>query len=180
MSNPRPGGPDPATPNSLQFANVAPGHYHLIAQSFGPGSCLDSVLFGGNDVRRNGVEVAAGGISAPLDVTLRTDCASVEVKVNASAGDKPVSILLLPDDPVLDVPVMNSSANNELAFPSLPPGGYRLYAFDTIDQLEYSDPEVMKQFTAQELTLTPNQKAQVTLPLISRSGGDRSTADAAQ
>jgi hypothetical protein len=152
---------------ALQFANVAPGHYVLRAQSSGPGNCIDSVRFGNSDVERDGISVVPGQASQPIRVFMRSDCASVQVKLARPEEAQTAWVLLLSDNPVFEL-MTNVSGSGMIQFPSLAPGKYRLYAFEDAENLEYSNPQVLSAFEAREVTLNSNQKAEVTLDPVKR------------
>jgi hypothetical protein len=51
---------------------------------------------------------------------------------------------------------------------TLSPGVYHVYAFTSIDELEYANPEVMRDFPSQEVELAPNQSLELTLKPVER------------
>ncbi|MDQ2776912.1 MAG: carboxypeptidase-like regulatory domain-containing protein [Acidobacteriota bacterium] len=173
--------PEPANTggktSALSFMNVRAGHYDLRAQVFGTG-CLDSVRYAGADAGREGLTVSPNGGTSPVEVVLRQDCATIQVRLNRPARSKSVSVLLLSDNPIFDPRVVNMTGEGPVNLPNLSPGNYRLYAFDDVANLEYGNPDAMRSFTAKELTLDPKQSAEVTLDVTERSA-DRSTSNGA-
>lgn len=168
----------PEKPALLRFDNVLPGHYLLRAGPQGS-TCVDSVRSGSSDVQREGLTLSAGEAVQAVQVYLRNDCASVQVKLNSSEGVATASILVASDDPTFEPPMINISGSAVSSFSGLTPGHYRLYAFDNANNLEYANPQAMSAFSAKELTLEPNEKAVVTLDVIKRSG-ERGNGDGAQ
>jgi hypothetical protein len=65
------------------------------------------------------------------------------------------------------------SQQDSFTFSGLAPGDYLIYAFDSADRLEYGNPDVLQPYTSQaaHVTLSPNQKAQVSLDLITVGDG---------
>jgi hypothetical protein len=175
--------PPPESANSggkastLSFVNVRTGHYDLRAQAFGTG-CLDSVRYAGTDAGREGLTVSPNGGTSPLEVVLRQDCATVQVRLNRPAGSKSVSVLLISDNPLFDPTLLTTMGDGPVTFRNLSPGNYRLYALDNVNNLEYGNPDAMRSFTAKELTIDPKQSAEVTLDVTERSA-DRSTSNGA-
>ncbi len=175
---PVPDARNPEKPALLRFDNVLPGHYFLRAGPQGS-TCVDSVRSGSSDVQREGLTVSAGQAVQAVQVYLRNDCASLVVKLNASEGVATASVLLVSDDPTFEPPVVDISSSRMFPFSGLTPGHYRLYAFDNVNNLEYANPEVLSAFPAKEVTLEPNQKAEIALEVIKRSS-ERSTGDGAR
>jgi hypothetical protein len=159
---------------TLSFLNVRAGHYELRAQVFGTG-CLDSVRYAGVDVGREGLTVSSNGGTSPIEVTLRQDCATIQVTLNRPVGSQSASVLLISDNPVFDPRLVNIAGDGPVNLPNLSPGNYRLYALDNVNDLEYGNPEAMRSFTAKELTIDSKQSVQVTLDVAER-GSDRSTS----
>jgi hypothetical protein len=54
--------------------------------------------------------------------------------------------------------------------PALTPGAYEVYAFDTVDDLEYANSEAMRSFSSQTVTLGANQTTQLKVKLTHRKG----------
>ena len=156
---------DGQQPSRLQFPDVRPGGYRLSVQSSGA-NCLDSVHSQGNDIAREGITVTPGQAPSPIEVTLRSDCASLQVKLNSEGPGKSASVLLLPDVPTIDPIVRNDDSASAAHFSSLSPGPYHVYAFSDTSTLEYANPEAMRSFAGKEVTLAPNQRAEITLDVI--------------
>jgi hypothetical protein len=55
----------------------------------------------------------------------------------------------------------------------LAPGEYLVFAFDRINDIEYSNPEVLQNYSSQaaHITLSANQRAKVALELIHTGEG---------
>ncbi len=65
-------------------------------------------------------------------------------------------------------PQDKNSAPGQFTLSSLAPGEYMVLAFDHADDVEYSNPDVLQNYTSQaaHVTLAPGQRATVTLELI--------------
>ena len=52
--------------------------------------------------------------------------------------------------------------------PGLAPGDYKLFAFDSVEQIEFRNPEVLDQYSSKavQVTLTARGKANATLELV--------------
>ena len=54
------------------------------------------------------------------------------------------------------------------SLPGLAPGGYRMFAVDSVDELEYMNPEVLAQYAAKavQINLAPNGQTKVSLDVV--------------
>jgi hypothetical protein len=162
--------------STLRVAGALPGVYWLqIYQSRG---YVASATSGGVDLLLNPLVVAPGGSAAPIDITLRDDAAEIDGTIEDSSNDKAAH---LQSPAVYCVPLPDSGGNFTQAnvqanldqpirfqCPNLPPGSYRVLAFDTQQtQLEYRNPEAMRPYESKGSTvrLTGGQKESVTVSI---------------
>jgi hypothetical protein len=61
--------------------------------------------------------------------------------------------------------------NGAFSLSGLTPGDYTVYAFTDISGLEYTNPEALREFSGQKITLGPGAKAALQLNLITRGDG---------
>jgi hypothetical protein len=178
---------------SLALGNVAPGRYWVDVES--SRGYVAAVTSGGIDLEHEPLVVDSGGPAPTIEVTVRDDGAQIEGTVEGgdaqlSAGRTLAAAALgitLPGAQkkfayVYCVPLPDSSGRfTEVdALPdgtftalNLPPGTYRVLAFQQPAELEYLNPEAMRQYEAQgqvvrvsggqtehvSLTLTPTATA---------------------
>jgi Carboxypeptidase regulatory-like domain len=156
----------PVPDGSQIFYAVAPGAYRFSAQTFGAG-CMESVMSGNVDLMRDELRVSAGQQPAPIDITLADNCASVSGSVRAA---KHVNgyVILLSDSMILTPPVSPVLPNGKFQFSNLRPGSYRLYAFSDLANLEYANPEALRNFPSQQIELAAGQQTEIDIDLISR------------
>jgi hypothetical protein len=143
--------------------NVQPGTYRVAVQTWGP-NCLDSVTSGSLDLTRNELVVSAGSPPQPITVALRTDCAQLDASVNQKAQ---ANILVIADSHCIE-PLSATVSSDKMTFANLSPGDYMVYAFTDVNGLEYTNPEVMRNFSGQHVTLAAGQKSSLTLDVIDR------------
>lgn len=159
--------PPQAQGDPLTFRGVAPARYKVTVDAFN-GHCVESVFYGSTDLTRETLVVAPGSGSPPITVALRSDCAALNGTVRSSNGNtQGVAVLLsesLADSPKL----AQLQPNGSFAFQDLSPGQYRVYAFSSLIGVEYANPEALRGFSSEEVKLTANQKANVTVDLIVR------------
>jgi len=81
--------------------------------------------------------------AGPLELVLADDGGTVEGQVTADEGPAPAWILLAKDG----VPSRNASSDpaGHFKIDNLPPGDYRIYAWDDNSTVEYANPEWLRQ-----------------------------------
>lgn len=167
-------------PMPLQFQNVRPGKYSLSVQSFGP-QCLDSAWSGDSDLRREYLTVASGSEPQPITINLRSDCAKLDATLDSSETHQSGFLVVVPAGvgrPYVSQ-IGKAGANGTFILVgdvsntgtlTLSPGTYELYAFTSLDGVEYTNPKVLQQFNGQTVSLDANQKLQVNLTLEDPKG----------
>ncbi|MBV8708791.1 MAG: carboxypeptidase regulatory-like domain-containing protein, partial [Acidobacteriaceae bacterium] len=158
----------PPDHQTLVFKGVLPGSYQVQANSFSR-TCIGSISSGGTDLLREDLTVVNGSAQgAPIEVSLRDDCATLTLAADASPGVN-VNFLLVPNSVSMQPRVM-SVGSGSLSIPGLTPGEYTVYALSDISDLEYANPEAMRKFSGQKVTLGPGETAKMQLNLITNGG----------
>ncbi|HWF07828.1 MAG TPA: hypothetical protein VG297_05150, partial [Bryobacteraceae bacterium] len=152
---------NPESPQGL-----LPGAYQ-VSVSVANGSCIDTVTSGNTDLSRDPLIGSPGGTPAPIDVSLRSDCASLTV--HAADGTLPASVLLISDNHVIE-PAMQEAPAGTSEFANVSPGQYVVYAFSSLDDLEYANPEALREYSGQSVTLAPKEHAEVKIAIAARGG----------
>ena len=141
-----------------------------------------SIRSGNLDLLHQPLVVGAGGATAPIDITMRDDTAEISGTIDGIASSSQESgVAGQRRVRIYCIPLGDSSGNfteggvhpdGSFDFPGVPPGTYRLLAFDggTVDptQIEYRNPEAMQAYDAKGVVvhLASSQKERVTLPMI--------------
>ena len=164
----------------LVILSPGPGRYTAV---FSPnyGFYVQSATCGNVDLLREPLVVGSGAAMPPIEVTLRDDAGSLEVKFNTPA-ENGAQILLVADDKPAQSPhvayvssspsrqtgIRSINPGSTITIPNLAPGNYTVYAFDRIDDLEYADPDVMQKYQthATHITIHPGDRANATVELI--------------
>jgi hypothetical protein len=152
-----------SVPGPLAAVYTLPGPYwvHTHVQK---GYCEASFTAGGANLAREPVIIGLSGSSAPMDLTVRDDCASLTVDLpqNLMAqapGEEPFyTVYIVPDfDSTTDMePItLRPSTGGSVTLQDLAPGSYHVYMFDAPVRLEYRNLAV--------LAALPNQGQSVTL-----------------
>jgi hypothetical protein len=177
--------PRKANDNDLVLDNVRPGRYWLkVDPSRG---YVASAVAGSADLLRQPLVVGPGGASLPIEIVLRDDGAAIDGTVEgmpvapAAGGAGAVSIVRIemPVGYVYCIPLPDSpgrftatwvSPQGTFQFQQLPPGAYRVLAFDRQqNELEYQNAEVMSRYDDKGpiVRLGPGQTEHVRVSLIS-------------
>ncbi|MBV8809885.1 MAG: carboxypeptidase regulatory-like domain-containing protein [Acidobacteriaceae bacterium] len=155
----------------LVIQGALPGNYRVVAQAGGP-YCVASVSSGGTDFSNNDLVISPGSNPAPLQVSLRSDCAELNLQMRSADTNAHASLLLVSDSNVFEPRPMMVQAGASFGGGTLPPGNYRLYTVADLSNLEYMNPEALRNLSAQEITLAPNQKATVTIDVPGEGGSN--------
>lgn len=153
----------------MEIPAVPPGTYHAAVHVFGP-ACLGTISSGSTDLASQDLTVSAGAAPQPITVTLRSDCATLSGIVHTDGPKAPVKVLVIPESGVAEPQTISAAPESQFSIKGFTPGDYRVYAFSTLDGLEYTNPDALADFDANEITLSPNQTASVSLNLIVRGG----------
>jgi hypothetical protein len=166
-----PNGPDD---ESLIIENVQPGSYRVQATT-GVGY-ISSITSGGADLLHKPLLVSPGSAPPAIEITLRDDGAEVDGTVEVPSQGSTFRLPVVHFVPMADgggqFRVTWVSGDGRFQLQQLPPGAYRVLAFDRQrPDLEYATDEVLRQYDskAQVIHLVTGQKEHLRLPLISRS-----------
>jgi hypothetical protein len=169
--------------DSLVIENVQPGRYRVrVNTSIG---FVSSITSGGTDLQRQPLVVGLGGSTPPIEITVRDDGAQVEGMIEGttttearragfnSLGQSPGNVYFVPmADSGGQFSVAWVSPDGKFQLQQLPPGAYRVLAFDRQKpDLEYASDEVMGQYDskAKVIRVVSGQKEHLRLPLITAS-----------
>jgi hypothetical protein len=137
-----------------------------------------SATSGGVDLLHKPLVVGAGGASAPIEITLRDDTATLDGTVSPipPTGGEPnpygagVSVFCYPIESEVGRLVQGfAGVDGKFSIQNLPPGRYLVLAFSTPNQnLEYRNQEVLRQYESKGtiVSLEPGQKAGVKVSVL--------------
>ena len=155
-------------PGPLSVSTLPPGAYWLHTVVSAPDLCESSFTAGGASLGHEPLIVGPTGTTAPLTLTLRDDCASLQLSLPASlaapvAGEEiAYMVYVVPDfDYTSSIPpaVLRSSSGGSFTIHNLPPGSYHVYAFPGSVDLEWHNPEVLASLPGKTITLEPSASA---------------------
>jgi hypothetical protein len=153
---------------TLNGSYVPPGVYWVHAYVNGGGLCEQSFTAGGANLAREPLTIGPGGVTTPLELTLRDDCARLELSLpeNATAlnaGVEPYyTVYVVPDfDSTRDLSpaVLRPSVDTSYTVSGLTPGNYHVYTFAGDVRLEYRNPAALAALeqAGQAVTLSPGE-----------------------
>lgn len=161
-----------AGPGTLDTLPPAPGRYWLHSIVAQAGYCESSFTAGGANLGREPLLVGLGGLTAPLTLTLRDDCAQIKLNLptaaaGMAAGEEPsYTVYLVPDfDFTVEAnnATLRASTGGTVTFSSVTPGAYHVYTFAAPIDLEYHNPEALAAYPSQSITLAPGDTQTLTL-----------------
>jgi hypothetical protein len=166
---------DGSSDNSLfEIDNVLPGRYWVQASPFQ--SYVYSMTSGGVDLAREPLVIGPGNTTAPIQITLRNDGGQIAGTVNSSssvavspssAGEMAIIfVYAIPQFPnSSQIPQAFVQNSGKFTIPDLPPGSYRVVAFDTLQEIDTSDAQQLSRWTAKGQTVTVEAGATASVQL---------------
>lgn len=145
--------------------SVKPGVYSAAMRA--STGYVKSAVCGNTDLLREDLIVPDGGAVPPIEITLAQDSGSLTLKLPAGT-DNSAGILIVPDtSPALaeERPFQDGA---ELFVAGLAPGDYKVFAFASLDEVEYANPDVLARYrsNATEVTIPPNGTVTASVQLI--------------
>lgn len=136
---------------TFTLPNVHAGRYRLRLYGFPPEYYLESARLGGYDILDGGLVVDGVPVRGALDLLLTARGGHILGSV-LSEG-RPTSgalVVLVPDPPYRDrfekYSVTHCDQSGRFSLPGLPPGEYKLFAWEEIDSEAYLNPDFLRLF----------------------------------
>ncbi len=152
--------------------NLMAGNYRVMVSGFPEEYYLKSVSFGGSDVLETGLSVDSGSASAQLECVLSAGGSTVSGTVVKDDKPAQATVLLVPDPPRRDrqdlYSMKRTQGDGSFAMVGLPPGDFKLFAFEDPDPDLLNDPSLLQPYEAKgsSVHLEEGQKQTVQLELI--------------
>ncbi len=140
-------------------------------------------MSGPTDLLREPLRVLPTGTPRPIEVTLRDDSASLNVRLAPTpnqqpqaSNDQPVFILCIQLDRPQAQTINFVTQQDQFPLPNLPPGRYLLLASHqpTFQGYEYHDEEALRDLIPKgaTITLAPSQQADIQIPVVPDEEGN--------
>jgi hypothetical protein len=142
---------------SFRLTDVPPGNYRVQLTPPAP-FYVKSVTLGGRDISNSDFMVAPG--AGNIEVVLADDGGAVEGDVSTDDGPSPAWVLVQKDG--VSSRNARTDASGHFKIDNLPPGDYKVYAWDDNSNVEYGNPEWMRQNgKGVAVSVAPGQTASV-------------------
>lgn len=166
---------------AFTIENVTADRYRFAAMALPRGTYIKSVRVSGQDVTRQEIDFTSGA-AGNLEVILGNKPATVSGTITkAGAESLPGLVIVVPDGaapvqsnygPFPGSPLEASvDQNGAFSIQNVPPGDYRVYAFEEFDRTEGYDPEFLKKFesSSEKLKLSEGDAKTLSLKQIPSS-----------
>ncbi len=147
---------------------ASPGSYRVLARGSG-NWYVKSVAAGTSDLLQDGLTVAAGSSGMTIRVTLSDQMGSVQGGVKLNGTPCACWVYLVATRPSAQPVIsMRSNADGGYSNSRVPPGSYRVVAFERRHSFNYADPASLSAFAAHvgSVTVTAAEKASLDLDAI--------------
>jgi hypothetical protein len=148
---------------------VEPGLYSVDIRPTS-GWYVESALYGSIDLLTEDLTVPEGGATEAIEIALKNDGASVSGTVRGRGATPASGMALLVSSRAPRMVKEAQIVNGAFTLGDLAPGSYRALAIDRTDDLEYRNPEVLRDYLtkAQDVTVGSKQESRVDLELVQR------------
>ena len=155
-------------PASFAVRNLVPGRYSVEIVC-NPPWYVQSATSGNTDVLRDELVIAPAHRPDPLEIVVRDDGTTLMGSLHADGEPVRGTVLLIPDQTSLGQAKLTMAApTGEFGFISVAPGDYRLLGFDSVDGIEFRNPDVLAPYLARavRVTVQPHEQATATVERI--------------
>jgi hypothetical protein len=151
------------------LSSVLPGTYRAAFECYGV--YARSVTFGTQDLLVNPLlTIQPGAVPPPIELVVTRGGGTVHVKLSIESvkKDASIAILLVPQFTPSTGPVA-ATADNEFEFGSLAPGPYVVYAFSTMEEMEFRNPAFLPSLSrGVSVQVVDNQEKAITIMRLER------------
>jgi hypothetical protein len=156
----------PDREGAFEFKNASPDRYDLSLVNLPASAYLKSARSGDVDLLSTGLDLTAGaGAGAPLEVVVSSRGATIS---GASAPGS--TVVLIPQekerrDQQYFFKSSVANQNSAYSLTGIPPGTYKLYAWEDVEPGAWMDPDFLKPFEGKGESLTVREGEQKSVPL---------------
>jgi len=148
---------------SFTVENVPSGEYRILVVGMPPDYYIKEARLGANDITQNGFSMT-GPLSERLEILLSPNGGQIEGDIVDEHGDpvRGIQPVLVPDrdrDRRELFKVATTDQNGHFTMKGIPPGLYRVFAWEELEQFAYFDPEILRRYEAQAKTVTISESS---------------------
>lgn len=156
-------------PSTFAVRNLVAGRYSVEILC-NPPWYVQSASSGNTDVLREDLVITAGRRPDALEVVVRDDGTMLRGSLRADSEPVRGNVLLIPEQASLtQIKLTMAAPTGEFGFIGIAPGDYKLLGFDSVDGLEFRNPDVLAPYLshAVRITVQPHEQASATVERIS-------------
>jgi hypothetical protein len=154
--------------STFRFQNVSPDVYQVNVLGTPENFYLKSVRFGDADITDSGLDFMQGTQAGELSVLISPNGGQVEGSVENAKGDPAGAaiVVLIPDAPRRQLQryykTANADQNGHFTIKGIPPGEYKLFAWEQVEYGAYQDPDFLKPFESSGESVSISEKSHET------------------
>ena len=161
---------------TFELRDLAPARYRVSVNGTAEGTYVKSIRFGSEDIT-NAVLDLTEGAGGAIEVKLSPNAAAVSGTVQNGNGDPVGDVLVTIGPSAVEVATQTlffrktrTDQNGQFSMKNLPPGEYRVLAWEDVDAQLVTDPEFRAFFdgSSVEIQLSENSKQNLELKLVPR------------
>jgi hypothetical protein len=129
-----------------------------------------SATFGNVDLLRDDLVIGSDSNAEAIDVLVRDDGGSLKATIAAMGDKSQFTVFAVSEQYPRSIALSFTGQDGMANFWGLAPGGYKVFALDNADNLEYRKPGALDIFLlrASQITVAPKHEAAVSVALIHR------------
>ena len=152
---------------SFRIESISPGEYRAVVTNLPVELYAKEVRLGGIDLMNQTIRVTAGTpIAGTVDVLLSPNVSQIDGTVLDDRGQpiRGILVVLVPDRNRDHTELFKTATTDQTGHYSIrgiPPGDYKLFAWETLESFGYFDPELLKQSESQGKIIHINESSKL-------------------
>lgn len=154
-------------PDAAVLRGVPVGRYRVKVNLTSSDYYVESMRSGMQDLLRQPLTVGESA-PPPIEMTVRDDAATLKVHVEGANESQQTTVLVVPEGEQPVIQTWSGGADKTMDFPSLAPGAYQVFAFDSIERLSYAEPGALDEYSAHaaKINLSSSGTATVSVDVV--------------
>jgi len=152
---------------------IPSGEYRVSMTQLPPGFYLKSATFAGMDALTNAIPFS---ISGELEIAVSSKSGQIHGTVTRERLESTpgIQVVLIPAkarDRIDLFKSVTTESNGRFAISGIPPGDYRVFAWEALEPYSYFDPDVLRRFEPEGKPIHVDESSEQTLDLTSIPAG---------